>query len=237
VASETHPQFEVTLTLPLELAFEHPAGGRSHFHFVRHGRTDGNVRRILVGRTDIPLDDVGRHQARAVAKHLAALDRADVIVASPLLRARETAQAIADLLAIPMEIDPGLAELNFGSFEGWSFDEIRQQRPDFAAQIADFEFDVHWPDGERLSEFHLRTRSALINLATRYASYSAIVVTHGGFLGSLASQLLGSPPNDWARYQIRNCSVTHLEITGEGSRFHRFNDDAHLVLSQPDPIP
>jgi broad specificity phosphatase PhoE len=49
--------------------------------------------------------------------------------------------------------------------------------------------------------------------------------------------LLGPPPNDWARYQIRNCSVTHLEITAEGSRIHRFNDDAHLMLSQPDPIP
>jgi broad specificity phosphatase PhoE len=227
----------MALTLPVELSFGHPAGGRSNFYFVRHGRTDGNVRRILVGRTDIPLDDVGRRQASAVAQHLAASDRPDVIVASPLLRARETAEAIAALLNMPIEIDPELAELNFGSFEGWSFDEIRQQRPDFAAQVADFEFDVHWPDGERLSEFHFRTRSALTNLATRYASHSAIVVTHGGFLGSLASQLLGSPPNNWARYQIRNCSVTHLEITAEGSRFHRYNDDAHLVLSQPDPIP
>jgi broad specificity phosphatase PhoE len=237
VSAEGRPRFDLTLELPLEVGFSHPTGGRSNFHFVRHGRTDGNVRRILVGRTDIPLDEVGRWQAKSVAAHLAALDRPDVIIASPLLRARETAQAIGDLLELPVEIEPEIAELNFGSYEGWSFDEIREQRPDFAAQFADFEFDVHWPDGERLSEFHARSHAALITLATRYASHSAVVVTHGGFLGSLAAQLFGTPPNDWARYQIRNCSVTHLELTPQRSLIHRFNDDAHITLATPDAIP
>ncbi|HET7056490.1 MAG TPA: histidine phosphatase family protein, partial [Thermomicrobiales bacterium] len=66
--------------------------------------------------------------------------------------------------------------------------------------------------------------------ATRYASHTAGAVTHGGVLGSMAAQLIGTPPNDWARYQIKNCSVTHLEIGQEGSIFHRFNDCAHLDL-------
>ena len=99
--------FTATMDLPIEVPFGHPTGGRSEFIFVRHGRTEGNVRRILVGRTDIPLDELGYQQAASVAAHVGTLARPDVVVASPLLRARETAQAIADVLDLPVEIDPG----------------------------------------------------------------------------------------------------------------------------------
>jgi broad specificity phosphatase PhoE len=101
--------------------------------------------------------------------------------------------------------------------------------PEFAARFLDYEFDAQWPGGERLSEFHDRVRRVVTSLATQYASHTAIVVAHGGVLGSLASQLLGTPPNDWSRYQFKNCSVTHLELSSERSVLHRLNDVAHLV--------
>src|SRR6476659_3649948 len=82
----------------------------------------------------------------------------------------------------------------------------------------------------------MRVRDALTGLATRYASHTAVVVSHGGVLGSLAAQLIGTPPNDWSRYQIQNCSVTHLEITTDGSIFHRFNDCAHLNALDAAPV-
>jgi broad specificity phosphatase PhoE len=208
--------------------FRHPSSGHSHFYLVRHGRTEGNVRRILVGRTDIPLDTLGYRQAAAVAESLMSMPRPDVIVASPLLRARETARAIADRLGLPVHIEPDLAELNFGSFEGWTFEDIWAQHPEFASKMSDRDFDTAWPGGERLSEFHQRTLAALGGLAARYPAHTSVIVTHGGFLGSVAAQLMGTPPNDWARFQIRNCSITHLEVTTRSSTFHRFNDDAHL---------
>lgn len=229
-------EFAEAIDLPAHLDYRHPSGGRSEFLFIRHGRTEGNVRRILVGRTDIPLDDLGYRQAEALADHVVELARPDVIVASPLLRAKETAQAIANRLDLPVEIEPEIAELNFGSYEGWSFEDIRAHRPDFAAQFSDLDFDAHWPDGERLSEFHLRVRTALNTLARRYESHTAIVVSHGGVLGSMAAQLLGTPPNDWARFQIRNCSITHLEIRPTGSTLHRFNDCTHLELLESESV-
>ena len=222
------PITEMTLALPMELDYRHPSSGHSHFYLVRHGRTEGNVRRILVGRTDIPLDALGYRQAVAMAESLSSLAPPDVIVASPLLRARETAQAIADRLGMPVDIDPDVAELDFGSFEGWTLEDIRAQHPEFASQMSDRDFDTAWPEGERLSEFHLRSIAALATLASRYAAHTAVVVTHGGFLGSVAAQLIGVPPNDWARFQIRNCSITHLEVAASHSIFHRFNDDSHL---------
>ena len=228
--------FAETIALPIEVPFAHPAGGKSELLFIRHGRTEGNVRKILVGRTDIPLDELGYRQAAAMAAHIEHVARPDVIVSSPLLRARETAQAIAERLDLPVELEPGVAELNFGTYEGWTLEEIRAQQPEFAAQFRDAEVDMHWPGGERLSEFHLRVRDALSTLATRYSSHTAIVVTHGGFLGSLAAQLLGTPPNDWSRYRIRNCSITQLEIGTERSTFRLFDDCAHLESLEPEPV-
>jgi probable phosphoglycerate mutase len=236
VSNQETAAFASTPELPVEALFSHPTGGRSDFIFVRHGRTEGNVRRILVGRTDIPLDELGYRQAAAMAEHIENVARPDVIVASPLLRARETAQAIADRLDLPIEIEPGIAELNFGTYEGWSLEELREQQPEFAAQFGDFDVDMHWPGGERLSEFHLRVHTAISSLATRYASHTAVVVSHGGFLGSLAAQLLGTPPNDWSRYRIRNCSVTHLEIRCDRSIFHRFNDCGHLEMLEAESV-
>lgn len=214
---------------PRALDYRHPSNGRTEFFFVRHGRTDGNVRKVLVGRTDISLDALGCRQAIAVAEHFAKAVPPDVIVTSPLKRARETAQAIADRLSLPVEIEDDLAELNFGSYEGWSFDDIIAHEPEFAAQFRDIEIDAHWPGGERLSAFHNRVRSVVDTLAIRYASHTAIVVAHGGVLGSLVSQLLNTPPNDWARYQLHNCSVTHLVIGENRSMLHRLNDVAHLA--------
>jgi broad specificity phosphatase PhoE len=213
----------------LEIDFRHPTGGRTEFFFVRHGRTEGNVRRMLVGRTDIPLDELGVRQAVAVAEHFAASTPPDVIITSPLIRARATAEAIAKRISLPIEVEEDLAELNFGTYEGKSFDDLIMTDPEFAARFLDYEFDAQWPGGERLSEFHDRVRRVVTSLATQYASHTAIVVAHGGVLGSLASQLLGTPPNDWSRYQFKNCSVTHLELSSERSVLHRLNDVAHLV--------
>ncbi|MDQ2683067.1 MAG: histidine phosphatase family protein [Chloroflexota bacterium] len=211
-----------------EIDFPHPTGGRTEFYIVRHGRTEGNVRRVLVGRTDIPLDELGVRQAAAVAEYFHGFHRPDVILASPLDRARTTAKAISDLLQLPIEIEDDLAELNFGSYEGRSWVELLEQEPEFAAQIQNLEHDLQWPGGERLSEFHQRVRAVFSRLAARYDNHSAIVVSHGGVVGSLVSQLLGTPPNDWARYQIQNCSVTHMEIGSHRSVLHRLNDVEHL---------
>ncbi len=219
-----------------DVDFPHPTGGKTDFFLVRHGRTDGNVRRILVGRTDIPLDELGVQQAAAVATYFSGQHRPDVIVASPLIRAQNTAKAISELLGIPIETEPEIAELNFGHYEGWSWADLLEKEPEFSSQFSDFDLDLQWPGGERLSEFHLRVRGAFSRLAARYANHSAVVVSHGGVLGSLASQLLGTPPNDWSRYQIRNCSVTHLEIGRERSVLHRLNDVKHLELLESQAI-
>jgi probable phosphoglycerate mutase len=91
------------------------------FWFLRHGETDWNAQGLSQGRTDIPLNSVGLAQARRAARTLAGLPIETpirTIVASPLLRARRTAEIAAEALGLPVSLDPDLQEVNFGEQEG-----------------------------------------------------------------------------------------------------------------------
>lgn len=87
------------------------------FWFLRHGETDWNAEGRSQGRTDIPLNHVGEAQARRAARTLTGKPIA-TIVASPLSRARVTAETVAEALGLPVQFDPELEEVNFGEQEG-----------------------------------------------------------------------------------------------------------------------
>ena len=215
--------------IPATVDIRHPTGSRTEFILVRHGRTDGNVRRVLVGRTDIPLDALGEKQAVAVGNYLEHRHKPDYVISSPLIRAHNTARAIAARYELPIHFDPDLMELNFGSFEGLSIEQIAEAAPEFASNFGDLDIDRQWPKGERLSEFHDRVLSTFLRLAASHENETVVVVSHGGVLGSFAAQLVGTHPNDWVRFQIQNCSVTHVELGPENSVIHCLNETAHLT--------
>ena len=90
---------------------------RREFWFLRHGETDWNAQGLSQGRTDIPLNDVGVMQAERAALTLRE-SRIVTVIASPLIRARRTAEIVAEPLGLPVALDPDLAEVNFGDQEG-----------------------------------------------------------------------------------------------------------------------
>ena len=102
-------------------------------YISRHGQTPWNVEDLVCGRADVPLTEVGLAQAKLLAD--SAMDKGiEVILASPLLRARQTAQAVSDAIGVPIQIDDRLVEFDFGSFDGTSrfgeeFQWLRAQMP------------------------------------------------------------------------------------------------------------
>ena len=104
----------------------------------RHGQTDWNIENRFQGHSDIPLNKVGEYQAREAAKVLAGM-KPDRIIASDLMRAKATAQALADLVDLTVEINPLLRETNGGKWEGKTGPENRAE---------DGEYFVKWIDGE-----------------------------------------------------------------------------------------
>jgi len=143
------------------------------FWFLRHGETDWNAQGLSQGRTDIPLNAVGLAQARRAARTLAPLGIAS-IVASPLLRARVTAEIAGEALGLPVALDEGLAEVNFGVQEG-------QPMGDW---YDDWIAGTYTPDGaETFAGLRARAVAAVNRAVVRPAP--VLVVAHGALFRAL----------------------------------------------------
>jgi broad specificity phosphatase PhoE len=154
---------------------------------VRHAPTAWTGVRYC-GRSDPPLDERGLEHATRLAKSLrAALPSGTRIVSSPLLRARQTAQRIAEALNQPtVEIDDRWAEADFGAVEGLTFDELAAARPDLAERLLAGEMDIDWPGGETSAALCDRVRAAWEDLIIPPGP--VLLVAHAGPL-RLARQM------------------------------------------------
>jgi glucosyl-3-phosphoglycerate phosphatase len=176
----------------------------------RHGRTQWNLEHRFQGHSDIPLDEVGLLQASESAKVLSGLDP-DLIVASDLMRARDTAQALADVVGLDVVIDPDLRETNGGAWEGRIAGELRGEYPTFIRWSADE--DVR-PDGggETRGEVADRVVRAIERAMDLLPQGSTlVVVAHGGALRAGMGRILGLPQQHWgALGGLNNCAWSVL---------------------------
>lgn len=190
---------------------------------VRHGRTDFNATGRLQGRTDNPLDEVGLAQADAVATYLAPELLSDtLIVSSPLLRARQTASAIAGSVGASFEIDERWIELDYGAFEGLRQSEVpisvwREWRGDsnFAA-----------PHGESLNQVQIRVADACAELARRLNGRTAVVVSHVSPIKSAVAWALEVDVSVGWKTHLVTASITRLAISAHGAALTAFNEVA-----------
>jgi len=194
-----------------------------------------NRQGLFLGATDIPLDRFGRAQARLVADRIAREWPADAIVTSPMLRARATAEPIAERLSLEPRLLDGLREMDFGRFEGHTFEQIGRLDPAFVARLADIhDDDLAWPGGEQRSAFYARVWSAFEQVVADYSGQRVVVVAHGGVIGAFMAMLRGQPPSDPRIYGLKNCSVTQLVVRPVHTEVHRFNCVLHLDGLQED---
>ena len=158
----------------------------------RHGQTAWNEQRRFQGQLDIPLDDRGREQATRAAALLAGFSPS-AVVSSDLVRARETAQALADMTGLPVATDPRLREIDVGGWQGLTFDEVSERFPVEAAMWRDGG-DGRRGGGESLIEVGARgvaaVDDALLSLAD---DGTLVVVTHGAAGRAIVASMIGLP--------------------------------------------
>ncbi|HUG14426.1 MAG TPA: histidine phosphatase family protein [Thermomicrobiales bacterium] len=196
---------------------------------VRHGQTDSNAAGLFHGVTDVPLNKHGLRQAELVAQRVQVIDELRSLHSSPLQRALATAQAISTGIGLTPRLHPGLAEMDFGAAEGLVLNEMLERYADITARFLDLDDDeARFPNGESRREFHIRVRETLDHIVSSHAGERILVVAHGGVIGSAVSQILGDNPNDWQRYAVDNCSVTHIELASSGPITHLLGDVVHL---------
>ncbi len=202
----------------------------------RHGRTDWNVAGRFQGQLDPPLDAVGREQvARAAAALSAGLPRAGtVVVTSDLVRAVDTAVALAELLGVPVVQDPRLREHGMGSWEGLTRDEVAARFPDqYAAWRAG------QPVIDRGGEDPLAVQArALAAVADLPQASTAVVVTHGGTAGRLMEGLLRLEEHHRRLLgPLGNCAWSELAVQGSRWRLVRHNVSAFAAQIAPADAP
>ncbi len=161
---------------------------------VRHGQTASSARMAYSGRSDIPLTDTGREQALQAARRLAGAG-VDAVVTSPLIRARDTAQAIADATGAPLTVDERLTEVDYGAFEGLDRAAAREQiGAPFEAWRAD-PFGAPVPGMEPLADALERARAATADALAAHAH--PVIVGHQGILRIVLIALGEMEPGDY----------------------------------------
>ena len=193
---------------------------------VRHGQTDWNLNRRFQGQRDIPLDAIGIQQATALANRLSH-EHIDVIFTSDLQRAHETANIIAAQHACEIHVEARLREMNFGAWEGLTYDEIKQNEPSaLAAREADI-FTTAAPDGETLNQLTARVESVLNDLRAQYANKTILIAAHGGPLQILLCLALDLSPSRYWQFRLAQASLSEIAFFPAGAIINLMNDTCH----------
>lgn len=195
---------------------------------VRHGETEWTRARRVMGRRPIPLSDTGRAQTTALLPLLRAL-APDRVVTSPLLRARETADAVASGLGVPLALEPDLAELDFGSWEGRFYDELIGDR-EYLAFSAD-PLTASPPGGESVVAAQARAIAALSRVLVTTPGARVCAVSHGDVLRLVLAAALRLDVREFRRVRVDTCSVSAIELTGDWAEVKFVN-----VLADPQRV-
>ncbi len=198
---------------------------------VRHGQTQWNSVSRVQGRTDIPLNEKGRLQAEAIAKRLEG--RAfDAVYASPLSRARETAEAITKRCGGTVVLEEDLIEIQFGKWEGMTSAELDRVYPELFKDWGWIERPEDCLRMEAESQHEIVTRSLrfMRQIETRHGSNAQIlVVGHTMPTKIIIAHFIGLPYNRIRSLRIENCAYNELETGHEERGFlHVLNDTSHL---------
>jgi probable phosphoglycerate mutase len=183
---------------------------------VRHGRTQANAEGRLQGRLDLPLDDVGRAQAAALSRLLGPVDE---IVSSPLLRARQTADA---LQSSSRRVDGRWVELDYGAHDGVRAADVP---PDVWSRLRS-DLDYVPAGGESQREVYDRVLTSLVELAEVARSSTVVVVSHVTPIKLAVGWALGCGPEVTWRMHLAQAAVSRIRIGDHSPVLVSFNEQA-----------
>ncbi len=181
------------------------------FILVRHGQTEWNKQGIYTGQSDIPLNDTGRNQAKAVAVGIQPI-KPDRIFTSDLIRAAETARSIQNEVAVPLIKDKRLREIHQGEWEGLHVDEIKRLFTEKFMQRNGDPLNVAPPGGETIGQVYQRVSDFLYETITKYPQDKIVIVAHGVVLAIITIISEHIPIEQVFDYIPKNAKIHQLEI-------------------------
>lgn len=198
--------------------------------FLRHGLSTANQAGIIQGQHDYPLSELGKYQAQALGEYWSAHAEAfDLILSSPLERARETAVRIQEAVGGKIEYDAGWLERQLGEAQGKAYDALPRESDGATASV----YEPPFPGAESEWDLYMRAAASVQNLF-RNDPGQYLVVSHGAILSAAMRVVFGQPPASGrvrpARFSFHNTGHSHLtyEVSSGRWSLHYHNRTEHL---------
>jgi probable phosphoglycerate mutase len=186
-----------------------------NLYIARHGETEWNVRKLIMGHTNMPLNDIGEQQAQELSEKLKHINFVAAF-SSDLLRARRTAEIVMHERSLAVQTKTALRERNYGRFEGQPHDIVRRELFDLLeAYEREGKSGKPYPDVESDEEVTARLIPVLKEIAVAYPSENVLVVAHGGVLRTLLIHLAFTPPGTIPL--IKNAA--YMKLVSDGVEF------------------
>ena len=192
---------------------------------IRHGESCYNAEGRIQGQSDVPLSELGLRQSEAVAAALAE-EAIEAVHASPLQRAMQTAEPVAQKLGLQIQTDPKLMEVHAGTFQDKLRVDLEEQYPEEMARWRSGDPDFPLPGGETRRQLMQRGYEAFEQIH-RAGHEQAVVVTHGGLLAAALKALLDIPAQRHP-FVLHNGSITQLDLSDGQVKLLSANRIDHL---------
>lgn len=173
-------------------------------YVTRHGQTQYNIEVRICGRANVRLTEKGILQAHELAQSMQDTD-VDLIISSPLVRAKETADIVGAAIGVPVEVDDRLAERDYGVIDG-----TYEGTPGFMEQWV--QFGYQYPEGESLLKVVQRVYNFLDDIKQRYADKKVMVISHGGVCRVINSYFESLDNEDFFKFNLGNCKVLQYDL-------------------------
>ena len=176
-------------------------------YYVRHGQTDLNLaQKMQGGGTEKELNETGVSQAYNTKKELENV-KYDLVICSPMKRAKQTAEIINEGRDIPIITDERIRERKLGDYEG------RDVTEEMENNIWDYKLNYNIPNGENLHDFEKRIDEFFDDIKEKYHDKSVLIVAHGGIAKVIKAHLYGMPESqNLAEISMNNCEIIETEI-------------------------
>lgn len=180
-------------------------------YVTRHGETDYNAQGRYAGSTDIPLNETGIRQAHELAESISG-KQFDVVICSPMLRARQTADIVCGALGMDYIIYPQFVERNVGVYEGFTREEIMQRYPELWARKCTSQPDDAPTGGETIRQACARIDEGIEKLRREYTDKTVLLICHGFVSRAINRYCKGLSFEEMAGFSLGNCEVAVYNI-------------------------
>jgi len=197
---------------------------------VRHGQTEWNRAEHFRGRADVPLNETGLAQAEATGKRVASEWQTAAVYSSPLSRAVKTAEVIAQHSNLPVQIHQGLADIDYGQWQGLTPDEAQERWPGTLHAWYHEPETARIPGGETLAALRTRAMATVFELAARHEEQTIVLVGHTVINRIILLGVLGLGNDRFWRLKQDTCAINVFEADTRARDFTlvSMNDTCHL---------